>query len=162
MKKTKSLRLNHTTEATFTIRQDTIEEVQDFSYLGSTVSTEGGTDLDIHIRIGKAAGVFNTLRPIWRSTKLSLHTKLRTYNSNVKSVLLYGCETWRVLKSSMAKIQVFVNRCLRQILGVRWYDKLRNEELWRSTAQEPIVQQIKRSKWCWLGHTLRKPADNVT
>ena len=156
------MRLNHTIEATFTIRQDNIEEVQDFFYLGSTVSTEGGTDQDIRIRIGKAAGVFNTLRPIWQSTKLSLNTKLRIYNSNVKSVLLYGCETWRVLKSSMAKIQVFVNRCLRRILGVRWYDKLRNEELWRITAQEPIVQQIKRSKWRWLGHTLRKPADNVT
>ena len=62
----------------------------------------------------------------------------------------------------MAKIQVFVNRCLHQILGVRWYDKLRNEELWRSTAQEPIVQQIKRRKWRWLGHTLRKPEDKVT
>lgn len=60
----------------------------------------------------------------------------------------------------MAKIQVFVNRC--QILGVRWYDRLRNEELWRSTSQEPIEQQIKRRKWRWLGHTLRKPADNVT
>ena len=95
VKKTKSLRLNHTSKATFTIQQDTMEEVQDFSYLGSTVSTEGGTDQDILIRIGKAAGVFNTLRPIWRSTKLSLNMKLRVYNSKVKSVLLYGCETWR-------------------------------------------------------------------
>ena len=94
--------------------------------------------------------------------KLSLNSKLRIYNSNVKSALLYGCKIWRVLKSSMAKIQVFVNRCLRQILGVWWYDKLRNEELWRSTSQEPIEQQIKRRKWRWLGHTLRKPADNVT
>ena len=55
-----------------------------------------------------------------------------------------------------------MNHCLRQILGVRWYDRLRNEELWRSTAQEPIVQQIKRREWRWLGHTLKKPADNVT
>ena len=62
----------------------------------------------------------------------------------------------------MAKIQVFVNHCLRQILRVRWYDRLRNEELWRSTVQELIVQQIKRRKWRWLGHTLRKPTDNVT
>ena len=161
MRKTKSLSLNHTSEVTFTIRQDTIEEVQDFSYLGSTVSTQGRTDQDLRIRIGKAARVFNTLRRIWRPTKLSLNTKLCIDNSNVKSVLLYGYETWRVLKSSMAKIQVFVNRCLRQILGVRWYDRLRNEELWRGTAQEPIVQQIKKRKWRWLGHTLRKAADNV-
>ena len=110
------------------------------------------------MRIEKAAGVFNTLRSIWRSTKLSLNTKLRIYNSNVKSVLPYGCETWRVLKSSMTKIQVFVNRCLRQILGVRWYDRLRNEELWRITSQEPIEQQIKICKWRWIGHTSRKPA----
>ena len=24
------------------------------------------------------------------------------------------------------------------------------------------MQQIKRRKWRWLGHTLRKPADNIT
>ena len=75
---------------------------------------------------------------------------------------LPAVKTWRVLKSSMGKVQVFVNRCLRQILGVWWYDRLSNEELWRSTSQEPIEQQIKRRKWRWLGHTLRKPADNVT
>ena len=85
VKKTKSLRFNRTSEATFTIRQDTIEEVQDFAYLGSIVSTEGGTDQEIRIRIGKAA-VFNTLRSIWRKTKLSFNTKLPIYNSNVKSV----------------------------------------------------------------------------
>ena len=150
VKKTKSLRLNHTSVATFTIRQDSIEEVQDFAYLGSTVSTESGTDQDIRIGIGKAAGVFNTIRPI--------NTKLCIYNSNVKSVLLYGCETWRVLKSSMAKIQVFMNRCLRQILGVRWYDRLRNEELWRSTSQEPIEQQIiwtHAEETCRQRHTKR-------
>ena len=48
-KKTKSLRLNHTSEATFAIRQDTIEEVQDFAYLVSVVSTEGGA-LAIHLK----------------------------------------------------------------------------------------------------------------
>ena len=65
IKKTKGLRLNHTSDAAFTIRQETVEEVQDFPYLGSIVSTEGGTDQDIRIRIGKAAGVLNTLQPIW-------------------------------------------------------------------------------------------------
>ena len=64
VKKAESLRLNHTSVATFTIRQDTIKEVQDFAYLGGTVSTEGRTDQDIRILIGKAAGVFNTLGPI--------------------------------------------------------------------------------------------------
>ena len=121
----------------------------------------------IHWRSGLHAGEANPRGT--RDRRMEAHlfayhfsTTLRIYNSNVKSVLLYGCETWRVLMSSMTKIQVFVNRCLRQIFGVRWYDWLRNKELWRITSQEPIDQQIKRREWRWLGHTLRKPANNVT
>ena len=34
------------------------------------------------------------------------------------------------------KIQVFINRPLRRILGIRWYDKMSNVELWKATNQE--------------------------
>jgi hypothetical protein len=32
-----------------------------------------------------------------------------------------------------------------------------NEELWHKTSQETIAVEIKRRKWRWIGHTLRKP-----
>jgi hypothetical protein len=31
-----------------------------------------------------------------------------------------------------------------------------NEELWKKTKQEKIEKQIKKRKWSWIGHTLRK------
>jgi hypothetical protein len=31
-----------------------------------------------------------------------------------------------------------------------------NEELWRRTGETEISMQIKRRKWTWIGHTLRK------
>jgi hypothetical protein len=31
-----------------------------------------------------------------------------------------------------------------------------NEELWRRTGKTEISIQIKRRKWTWIGHTLRK------
>jgi hypothetical protein len=31
-----------------------------------------------------------------------------------------------------------------------------NEELWRRTGETEISIQIKRRKWTWTGHTLRK------
>jgi len=34
--------------------------------------------------------------------------------------------------------------------------KITNEELWRNTQQKPIENQIKRRKWNWIGHTLRR------
>jgi len=31
-----------------------------------------------------------------------------------------------------------------------------NEELWRRTEETEMSTQIKRRKWNWVGHTLRK------
>ena len=42
-----------------------IEEVDEFTYLGSIVSKKGGTDKDIQAQIGKARQAFAMLRPIW-------------------------------------------------------------------------------------------------
>jgi hypothetical protein len=43
-------------------------------------------------------------------------------------------------------------------MNLKWTVKITNEELWRITKQQPIEIQIKRRKWNWIGHTLRKEA----
>ena len=93
---------------------------------------------------------------------ISMRTKLRIFNSNVKSVLLYGCETWRTTQTMQRKIQTFFNTCLRRIYKIQWQEKIRNEELWERAGQEPVAKQILRRKWGWIGHTLRKPASSTT
>ena len=37
-----------------------------------------------------------------------------------------------------------------------------NEQLWDKTKQTPIETEIRKHKWGWIGHTLRKPASNIT
>ena len=71
---------------------DLLVEVESFQYLGSIISITGGTDEDIIARKSKARQVFAMLKPIWRSSSLSLKAKLRIFTSNVKSVLLYWTE----------------------------------------------------------------------
>lgn len=114
------------------------------------------------MRIEKARTAFTTLRPVWNSKTISRKTKLRIFNTNVKSVLLYGSETWRVTKATSNKLQSFVNKCLRSIMDIHWPEVIRNEDLWARTEQEQIDIQIRRLKWGWIGHTLRKPNSNVT
>ena len=131
-----------------------IEDVQNFTYLGSIVSTTGGTDEDITARKKKAQQAFSILKPVWRSRSLRTCTKIRFFNSIVKSVLLYGSETWRETVASSKCIQTFVNKCLRKILNIRLPNTISNKELWRRT--QPISQTIRTRKWRWVGHTLRK------
>ena len=89
-------------------------------------------------------------------------TKLEIFGTNVKSVLLYGSETWRVIKTNTNKLQTFINKYLRNVLQIRWPEMIPNEELWERTGQEQIITEIKRRKWGWIGHTFRKPATNTT
>ena len=131
--------------------------MDEFIYLGNIVSKKGGTDEDIQARIGKARRAFVMLRPIWRSTALTTKTKLRIFESNVKAVLLYGSETWRLTKRLEQKLQVFINKSLRNILRIWWPKKVSNKELWRQTGQQPIEQEIRHRTWGWIGHTLRRP-----
>ncbi len=72
------------------------KRLDDFLYLGSKIDENGGTLLDIQQRINKARGAFSRLKNIWSANNISLHLKIKLFNACVKSVLLYGCETWFV------------------------------------------------------------------
>lgn len=91
-----------------TLSRSPLEEVQSFTYLGSIIDQHGGTEADVKARTGKTRGAFIQLKNIWASRELTLTTKIRLFNSNVKSVLLYGAETWRTTKATNSKIQTFI------------------------------------------------------
>ena len=143
-------------------RDAEIEDVREFTYLGSVTSISGETDEDIQSRKRKAQQAFGILKPVWKSKALRTNTKIRIFNSNVKSILFYGSETWRLTNASTKTLQVFMNRCLRNIIGIKWPNTISNKELWKRTRQEPIERTITTRRWKWIGHTLRKSNTNVT
>ena len=161
-KETELMKINTTANTPVTVGGKPIKEVESFVYLGSVVDKQGGTDRDVAARIGKARGAFVMLKNIWASKAIRTRAKLPIFNSNVKSVLLYGCETWRTTKTMLQKIQTFFNTCLRRIYKIRWPEKIKSEDLLERAGQEPVAKQILRRKWSWIGHTLRKPAPSIT
>jgi hypothetical protein len=160
--KTKSLRINTQNNSAIKLDSQSIEDVNQFTYLGSIVSKNGGADNDIKSRFGKVRHAFVTLRPLWKNKNISQKTKLRIFETNVKSVLLYGSETWKQTKKNEYDLQVFINKCLRQILQIRWPNKISNSELWNRTGQSSITSTIKKRKLHWIGHILRRPQHNIT
>jgi hypothetical protein len=134
------------------LSDNNLEEVKSFTYLGSEINQQGGTDADVKTRIGKARAYYKALKNIWQ---------LRLFNSNVKSILLNGAETWRTTKTTIKKVQTFVNSCLRGILKIHWPITISNKDFWERTNQVPAEEEIRR-RWRWIGHTLRKPPTNIT
>ena len=144
------------------IGNETLELTEKFVYLGSCISPSGLTEESLS-RIGKARAAFAALRHLWRRHDIHLALKGRVYSATVRSVLLYGCETWSTRKEDLQRLSVFDHRCLRSIAGVWWEQRISNEEVRRrvfgegkpGTAGESV---ISRQQLRWLGHVLRMPA----
>ena len=85
---TNSMRLNANIERLIKIDGPELEEVDEFTYLGSKVTKEGGASEDIKARLQKARGAFLLLNQVLKSSLYSVKTKVRIYSSNVRSVLM--------------------------------------------------------------------------
>ena len=155
------MRINTTPTAPVTVNGEPLEFVQDFTYLGSLISKENGGQKEMKARLGKARCTFTKAQNIWKSNQYTTKTNIRLYNSNLKSILLYGSEWWRVVKGDMAKINAFHNGCLRNICRILWPNKITNMELYKKTCCNSAVLEIKRRRLTWLEHVLRMPKDSI-
>lgn len=93
-----------------TIGECEVEDVTEFCYLGSTHTKDGGDSFAIQRHIQKVRQPSGFLNIIWRSQYINIRTKLYIFNTNIKSILLYGWETWKITN----KLQVTVNRYCSQ------------------------------------------------
>ncbi|VDO66382.1 unnamed protein product [Schistosoma margrebowiei] len=113
-RKSKILKYNTASNNPITLDGEDLEDVKTFTYLGSIINEYGGSDADVKARFGKARAVYLQLKNMWNSKQLSINTKITIFNTNVKTVLLCGAETWRTTKATIQKIQVTSNGLANQ------------------------------------------------
>ena len=124
--------------------------VEEFEYLGSTITKDCTLDREVTIRISKASRTFGSLyRVLWSRNNIKTSTKMRLFKSVVLATLLYGSETWVPSAPHLKRLQSFVIWCLRVILGVSRWDQKRNTVLREKAGIERVVM---RRRLRWLGH----------
>ena len=141
------------------VGQTSIEYVENFQYLGSYISRTGDAEIDVKARIGKAAAVFERLRPIWKSGAIRNDMKLRLYQSIVLPTTIYAGETWKRTAAISNKLDVFHRRCLRTILGISWKDHITNEELMKRAGMEDLRDIVTTRRRRFAGHVMRLPKE---
>ncbi|VDO61958.1 unnamed protein product [Schistosoma margrebowiei] len=150
--KSKILRYNTTCTNPVTIDGEDLGDLKTFTYFGSIIDEHGRSDTDVEAWIGKARAAYLQLKDVWNSKRLSTNTTVRIFNTNVKTVLLYGPEPWITTKAIIQKIQMFINSCLRKILRILWSDIISNNLLWERTNDIPVEEEIRKKRWKWIEH----------
>jgi hypothetical protein len=139
-----------------------IEDVEYFKYLGTFTERDGTMHRELSTRLALAGAAFSKLGRIWKSTIFGTKTKVRLYNACVLPVLLYGCESWHPTCAQNTRLAGFESKCLRRMLGIRWYDFVPNTTVRELTGQPYVTNTVKFRRLTWLGHVLRKPAGDYT
>ena len=92
----------------FHIDNKILETVQNFCYLGSTLSSVPNLNQEISCHIANAGAIFSSLkREVWYNSNLSVRTKLTMYEATVLPALLYGAETWTAKARDLHRLDSF-------------------------------------------------------
>ncbi|BHF79661.1 hypothetical protein SprV_0702278300 [Sparganum proliferum] len=87
----------HPNAPQISVNDTQLQVVDNFPYLGSTLSRNTKIDDEVANRISKASQAFGRLRStVWNRHGLQLSTKLKMYKAVILPTLLYGAETWTV------------------------------------------------------------------
>ena len=100
-------------------------------------------------------------RILWHQKKIKHSTKLSIFNSVVLSTLLYGLETAVLLEPQINRLQSFVMRCLRSMLGVSLWDGQRDTSIRKAAHIQRVSSMLTQRRFCLLGHIMRMPENRL-
>ena len=79
-----------------------IEGVEEFKYLGTTLTNQNSIQEEIKTRLKFGNACYYLVQNLLLSRLLSKNLKIKIYRTIIPPVVLYGCETWSLtLKGGM-------------------------------------------------------------
>jgi hypothetical protein len=110
------------------IKDETLEQVSQFTYLGCSISYQFSNDVEF--KLAKLLQLIDTIkRTIFR--KLRTKTILKIYNTLVLPTFLYGSEKWTLTALLRRRIQAAEMKLLRPLAGYNLYDHKTNDSVRR-------------------------------
>ena len=89
----------------------------------------------------------DNFKKVWcQGRKISLQRRLRVYDAQVVSVLLYNSSRWAVPQNILEKLDIAHRKHLRSILKIKWTDRISNVKLYEMTKTVPLSTRGEQSR----------------
>ena len=103
---------------------ETVEEVEEFCYLGDLLDTEGSVERAVRMRVAAAWRKWREIASLLLNRAIPLRHRGRVYDACVRSVLLYGSEGWPMTDRVQAIVTSCDRRIVRYMAGVSLRDRV--------------------------------------
>ena len=102
-----------------------------------------------------------SLDSIFKSRDISLPTKVRLVKAMVFPVVMYGCESWTIMKAECRRTATFELWCWRRLLIVPWIARRSNQSILKAISPGSSLEGLMlKLKLQYFGHPMRR-ADSL-
>ena len=104
---------------------------------------------------------FQSFKKVWMNSKITLDKKLKVYEAQVVSIIMYNSSCWAAPTAVLEKLDICHRKHLRTIMNIWWpRSMISNNTLYKRCNTTPLSQRAALSRWKMLGHVLRSPENS--
>ena len=115
------------------------KQCQTFFGGGSKITADGDCCHEIKRHLLHGRKVMINLDSIFKSRDITLPTKVRLVKAMVFPVVMYGCESWTIMKAECQRTQLW---CWRGLLRVPWTSRRSNQSILKEIRPEYSLEGL--------------------
>ena len=141
------------------IKDETLEQVGQFTYLGCSISYKFSNDVES--KLAKFLQLIGTIKRTFFFRNLRTETILKIYNTLVLPTFLYGSENWTLTALQRRRIEAAEMKLLRPLAGYTLYDHKTNDYIRRELQITGILDKVDEYRRNWLSHLQRMSQNRI-
>lgn len=154
--KTEYMCLHGTSQGGVRMEAKQLPEVSEFKYLGSTLQSDGGINVEINKRTQSGWKNWKKMSGILCDKRIPERVKGKVYKTVVQPAMLYATETLPLASRHVRKLETTEMKMCRWTCGHTRKDHVRNDDIRNRLEVENISVLCKKSRLRWYGHVKRR------